>query len=286
MRIIATLTVLSAMATSAGAQQVEGLFWLAGEIRGQIAVVEAQAAATLARCDDADDVFDELRDLCRELDRFEQELQRPIRSRSQLRRLARRACDIDEQVCELREEIDEALEDRSRRRHRRGVVAPQVVFPQRFAPRGIAPQRFAPAAPFGRRFDRDDFEDDFEDYLEDLEERREDFREELEDRLEDRRGHFRPAPPIRSVGYHVGTRRSGFAFSIARGAVRVNVGRQPFGFAGPHFVGYPPAPGFAPVGHVAPIGHAVGLDPEAAALCEQMNRLRRLSRQLRSVLGG
>lgn len=118
MKTFATLTLLAAFVTPAAAQQGGGLFWLTGEIRGQIAAVEAQATVTLAGCDDADDVYDELRDLCRELDRFEAELRQPIVTRGQLRRLARRARDVDEQACDLQGEIVEAIEElRDDRRH-------------------------------------------------------------------------------------------------------------------------------------------------------------------------
>ena len=108
--LLPTILILVAAVPALG-QQGGGLLWLSGEIRGQIAVVQAHAEATLRHCDDADDVFDELRELCRDMDRFEACLQQPIRSRSQLRHLIRRARDVDDQVCELREEIEEALED-------------------------------------------------------------------------------------------------------------------------------------------------------------------------------
>lgn len=116
------LTLLaSGSINTASAQGIQEISWLAGEIRGQMAVVTAQAEATLCDCDDYDDVQDELSELCEKMDRFEQLLTEPIRSNQQIRRLRKAADRVDDQAEEVIEEIEDALEDlrddRPRNRH-------------------------------------------------------------------------------------------------------------------------------------------------------------------------
>ncbi len=97
--------------TSADAQNPQTIAILAGEIRAQMAVVDAQAQATLGRCDEYEDVQEELEELCEDMSRFESLLAEPFWSDRHLRRLSRSADRVDDQVCEVREEIDDALED-------------------------------------------------------------------------------------------------------------------------------------------------------------------------------
>ncbi|MEM6799492.1 MAG: hypothetical protein AAF589_08255, partial [Planctomycetota bacterium] len=77
---LAAIAVLAAISTSAEARNPQaGLYWLTGEIRGESAILAAQAEQLLADCRDYDDVADELEDLCRDLDKLERELRKPIR---------------------------------------------------------------------------------------------------------------------------------------------------------------------------------------------------------------
>jgi len=106
---------LAAIAGPAAANPLGGLYQFTAQVRAQAAVVRAQAEATFScpRGDlIADDVYDELRDLCRDLDRLEYALDRPITSRHQLGRLERRVRRLDDQACEVQEAIHEAIADR------------------------------------------------------------------------------------------------------------------------------------------------------------------------------
>lgn len=138
-RLSIVLVSLVAGAVQASAAPHNNLFWLAGEIRSQMAVVRAQADATFCGCNESDDVYDELEDLCRRMDRFEERLARPITSRGDLHRLSRAAERVDRQACELEEAVEHAL-----RRLRRsgpafgpGYGAPVVLPPRHVSARQI-----------------------------------------------------------------------------------------------------------------------------------------------------
>ncbi len=143
------LLLLGSFHPTASAQGINDIYAIAGEIRGQMAIVNAQAEATLCDCDDYDDVRDELEELCEKMDRFEQRLAEPIRSENQLRRLRKAAIRVDEQAEEVLEEIRDAIEDlrddRSINRHRVnqfGYGYPRTQYYQ-------LPPRFASANQFG-----------------------------------------------------------------------------------------------------------------------------------------
>ena len=99
---------------------------LSAEIRGQLHAVRLQARETLIHCDEADDVYDEIRDLCRRLDLFDETLARASYSRKALSRLGRMAERVDDQACELQEEIEDALED-FRPRFHNAAFSPRYV---------------------------------------------------------------------------------------------------------------------------------------------------------------
>ncbi|MGL4512274.1 MAG: hypothetical protein ACRCT8_04230 [Lacipirellulaceae bacterium] len=108
-KTVSILTLLLGLAGAASASPAQQLYWLTGQIRGQMAAVEAQAHATFRGTGAGDDVFDELEDLCRDIDRLERELSLPIESRGALRRLARSADRINAQACELSESVEEEI---------------------------------------------------------------------------------------------------------------------------------------------------------------------------------
>lgn len=117
---------LTAITVPAAANPLAQLFSYTGQIRAQAQVVQAQAAAAFDGCPSArlltDDIYDELEDLCRDLDRLEEQIAQPLTSRRQLRRIERLAHRLEEQACEVDEEVREAL-DRARRRGSLGQVA-------------------------------------------------------------------------------------------------------------------------------------------------------------------
>lgn len=114
-----TAGLVALVAAPASANPFAGLLQFTSQIRGQSALVEAQAAATFDHLPRgrilADDVYDELEDICRELDRLEADLGRRHVSRGLIRRLERRAQELDEEACELSEAVEEAIRDASRR---------------------------------------------------------------------------------------------------------------------------------------------------------------------------
>lgn len=128
--------VTAAMAAPAAANPLGPLFQYTGQIRAQMAAVRGQTDATFASCPRgaliADDIYDELNDLCRDLDRLEEQIARPVTSRRQLRRLGRLVREVDDQACEVQEAIHEAIEDR--RFRGAPVIAPQ---PQAFGIPGV-----------------------------------------------------------------------------------------------------------------------------------------------------
>ncbi|MEO1495560.1 MAG: hypothetical protein AAFV43_00245 [Planctomycetota bacterium] len=256
-RITAALT-LAVAAAHASAGPKSNLYWLAGEIRGQMAVIRAQADATFRGCREADDVYDELEDLCRRMDRLEERLACPIESRADLRRLARAAERVDRQACELDEAIEHAL-----RRVRRGVgpafgpgigpgLGPAPVLP----PRHVDARQFGYRSPVGVA-------------------NRSVFRMNLgglsigvcdQGRLQvgSAGPGFQQRGVARTVGFgHPALATSrGFHDQARFGHVRPNHARQ---------------------NHVQPIGWDG--DAQAAALCRQMDRLRRLTGTLANALG-
>lgn len=135
---------------SADAQHAQSISCLAGEIRAQMAVVDAQAQATLGRCDEYEDVQEELEELCEDMSRFEALLADPLWSERHVRRLGRAARRVDEQVCEVREEIDDALEDLhdDRPAFRRPIHPASYQF-NRGPVQYSFPPRYVPASQFG-----------------------------------------------------------------------------------------------------------------------------------------
>lgn len=78
-------------------------------LRSEIDALTYNAKLLLADCRDYRDVTNELADLCRDLDRLERELRRPIRTHHQLERLGHLAHRVDDEACDLQEEIGEAI---------------------------------------------------------------------------------------------------------------------------------------------------------------------------------
>ncbi|MEO0531816.1 MAG: hypothetical protein AAF266_14755 [Planctomycetota bacterium] len=117
---------LTAVTVPAAANPLGQLFNYTGQIRAQAQLVQAQADAAFQGCPSSrlltDDIYDELEDLCRDLDRLEQQIAEPLTTRRQLRRIERLAHRLEEQACEVDEEIREALA-RARRRSSIGHVA-------------------------------------------------------------------------------------------------------------------------------------------------------------------
>lgn len=134
-RLTLTAAALTALSVPASANSLAQLLNYTGQIRAQSHLVQAQAEAAFQACPSSqlltDDIFDELEDLCRDLDRLEEQIARPLQTRSQLRRLDRLAHRLEKQACEVDEAILEAL-DRARRRGQLGRVAP-------FPPYGFDP---------------------------------------------------------------------------------------------------------------------------------------------------
>ncbi|MEQ8848502.1 hypothetical protein [Botrimarina sp.] len=120
LKSITTAALAAAIASPAAAGHFGDLYQHVAQVRGQMALLEAQTSAIFDPLPRgrllADDIYDELEDLCRDLDRFEADLRRPIQTRGQLRRLERRAEQIEDQACEVYEAVAEALHD-ARGRH-------------------------------------------------------------------------------------------------------------------------------------------------------------------------
>lgn len=110
---------LSLVAAPAAANPLAQLFNYTGQIRAQANVVEAQARAAFEHCPRgrllADDIYDELEDVCRELDRIEGHLARDVVTRHGLRRLERLVGRLDDAACEVNEAVRESLADARRR---------------------------------------------------------------------------------------------------------------------------------------------------------------------------
>ena len=91
------------------------LLRLADQVRSQMALVRAQTDATFERVRGgrfiAGDIYGELDDLCRELDRLEELASRPIVSRGDFRRLERAVQRIDEQSRDVEGAVRSALAD-------------------------------------------------------------------------------------------------------------------------------------------------------------------------------
>lgn len=117
--LLATL-LAAATAGPAAANPLGQLFEYTGQVRAQMGVVRAQADATFGSCPGgaliADDIYDELDDLCRDLDRLEEQIARPVTSRYQLLRLERRVRELDEEACDLVAAVHAAIEDSRFRR--------------------------------------------------------------------------------------------------------------------------------------------------------------------------
>lgn len=243
-RHLATIVVLTAGATQASAQSASNLFWLAGEIRSQMATVRAQADATFCGCREADDVYDELEDLCRRMDRFEERLACPIESRGDLRRLARAAERVDRQACELDEAIDHAL-----RRSGPALGVPALDAPVVLPPRHVSARHLGYGPTFGvpgldgprhtvLRMNIGGLSFGVCDG-----------------------GDFHVGPATRAFRHRSVTRTVGFGQPV--------LGADPVGHRGHQSL-------------VRPIGW--GGDAQAAALCHQMDRLRQLTAALSAAL--
>lgn len=115
----AAITALASLAAPAAANPLAQLLNYTGQIRAQSHLVQAQTEAAFQACPSSrlltDDIYDELEDLCRDLDRLEEQIARPLQTRSQLRRLERLAHRLEEQACEVDESIQRALEWARRR---------------------------------------------------------------------------------------------------------------------------------------------------------------------------
>lgn len=113
------LLAIASITAPASANHLASLYEFSGQVRSQMALVRAQAEATFAPLPAgrllADDIFDELDDLCRRLDRFEEQISQIPGTRMQLRRMERLVERIDEQACEVQEEVQAALERANRR---------------------------------------------------------------------------------------------------------------------------------------------------------------------------
>ncbi|QDV72341.1 hypothetical protein [Botrimarina mediterranea] len=92
-----------------------GLHGYVDQVRSQMALVQAQTDATFERSRFsrliAGDVYRDLDDLCRELDRLEEITARPIVSRGDYRRLERAVERVDDQARDLEEAVRSALAD-------------------------------------------------------------------------------------------------------------------------------------------------------------------------------
>ena len=86
-----------------------------GQIRSQMALVQAQADATFERSRSSRlvsrDVYRELDDLCRELDRLEELTARPLVSRGDFRRLERSVERVDAESRDVEAAVRSALDD-------------------------------------------------------------------------------------------------------------------------------------------------------------------------------
>lgn len=115
-RSILAVAAATILAPPADANPLGQLYQFTGQIRSQMGLVRAQAEATFS-CPRgrliADDVFDELDDLCRELDRLEGQIGRPMLSRQQLVRLERAVHRLDDQACAVEEAVRQAVAARS-----------------------------------------------------------------------------------------------------------------------------------------------------------------------------
>ncbi|MEN0110998.1 MAG: hypothetical protein AAF805_09765 [Planctomycetota bacterium] len=145
------LTVALAVAVSApaAAQNLGQIHWYTSQIHAQAATVRAQAEAALLGCPHAEpfagDVFDELEDLCRRLDRLDEAAAQPIVTRGQLRRIERAVLRIDREACEVDDAVQLAIEQ-ARVRATRFAPAPIAPAPIVTAPIGPAP---LPVQPVG-----------------------------------------------------------------------------------------------------------------------------------------
>lgn len=187
---------LLAASDAHGQHGLDRVAWLVGEIRGQVAEVNGRAAAVLPFCDDADDVYEELADLSRDLDRFEQQLVRGITHPHDFNRLAHLADKIEEHACEVKEELEDALDDFDPR----PLPPPPTVSPYRHINHwsqwlnlyssGWSPSRalnWYTSRDDDRYFVRRPMSDDVRERREERAERVREQRERQRDRLEDRR---------------------------------------------------------------------------------------------------
>ncbi|TWU00067.1 hypothetical protein Pla108_10110 [Botrimarina colliarenosi] len=115
LRTTLTAAVAALLTAPAAADHLDPLLGYTGQVRGQMALVRAQAHATFDDCSSArliaDDVYDELDRLCRELDRLELLITRPIPSRTQVRLIDRALHRLDEQAGDVEDAVREALAD-------------------------------------------------------------------------------------------------------------------------------------------------------------------------------
>lgn len=123
---ITALAALASLAAPAAANHLAPLYQYAAQVRSQMVLVRAQTEVTFGSLPRgrllSDDILDELDDLCRQLDRFETQLAEAPLTRMQFRRLERLAHRIDDQACEVEEEVREAIARLHRRASRRPVA--------------------------------------------------------------------------------------------------------------------------------------------------------------------
>ncbi|TWT48410.1 hypothetical protein [Botrimarina hoheduenensis] len=245
LRQTTAILIFAAAAAQASAGSTNNLFWLAGEIRGQMAVVRAQADATFCGCREADDVYDELEDLCRRMDRFEERLACPIETRADLRRLALEARRVERQSCELGDAVERAL-------LRMRVRSNQFAIPARAVPIGAGPGYARPG--YGIPAYPQQGGVAFQIRIGGL----------SVGVCDEGELHVAPATPAWARGQIA--QRGGYGYSHS-------VGR---------LAAYGPRVAPAPVVLASPlVGHS---DHEARALCRQMDRLRQLTAALSQVL--
>jgi len=86
-------------------------FSLAIDLSREAAALARDARVVLCDCNDYDDVVEELEDLCRELEDLHCSLREATYNPRKWRKVRKRAEDVQEEVCELTEEIGEAVRD-------------------------------------------------------------------------------------------------------------------------------------------------------------------------------
>lgn len=110
----------------AGGPPVAETFQLAIDLSREAAAFAREAKVVLCDCDDYDDVLDELEDLCEELEDLHCRLREATNNPRKWRKVRKRADDVHEEVCELVEEVYEALRDLRRHQPRLTSFHPPI----------------------------------------------------------------------------------------------------------------------------------------------------------------